>query len=77
MTDEEIRALVRDAVSRHLGTPAPLTASRAPSPTVPPWRAHASFGRFLIATGADQDGPCLIEPTVRCNHCGYCQSFGH
>jgi hypothetical protein len=23
------------------------------------------------------DGPCLIEPGVPCNHCGYCQTHGH
>ena len=27
--------------------------------------------------GGDADGACLIEPAVRCNHCGYCQSYGH
>jgi hypothetical protein len=32
---------------------------------------------FVIASGADTDGPCIIEPTVQCNHCGYCQSMGH
>ena len=23
------------------------------------------------------DGSCVIEPNVRCNHCGYCLSHGH
>jgi hypothetical protein len=23
------------------------------------------------------DGMCVIEPAVRCNHCGFCQSYGH
>ncbi len=79
MTDEEIRALVRDAVTRHLGH---LVASagrpeqrRGAAP--PPWRAHPSFGRFLVTSGTEEGGPCLIEPNVRCNHCGYCQSYGH
>jgi hypothetical protein len=27
--------------------------------------------------GGDADGACLIEPAVRCTHCGYCQSYGH
>lgn len=75
MTDDEIRTLVRDAVRRHLGA-SQMEAPSAAAPT-PPWRAHASFGRFLVPSGADQDGPCLIEPGVRCNHCGYCQSYGH
>jgi hypothetical protein len=80
MTDEEIRALVREAVSRHLGQ-SPSTAGQMPSPgqpaSPPPWRAHPSFGRFLVASGTEDDGACLIEPSVRCNHCGYCQSHGH
>jgi hypothetical protein len=29
-----------------------------------------------LASGGD-DGACLIEPTVRCTHCGFCQSLGH
>jgi hypothetical protein len=37
---------------------------------------HASHGRFLLRSG-DEDGACVIEPTVRCNHCGYCLSYGH
>ena len=84
MTDDELRALVRDAIQRHLGgTPAP---SEKPRPD-PPWRAHPSFAKFLVPTGdeaaaaagaaAGGGGPCLIEPAVRCNHCGYCQSYGH
>jgi hypothetical protein len=74
MTDEEIRALVRQAVTRHLGGQAPSPGQPA---APPPWRAHPSFGRFLVTTGTEQDGPCIIEPNVRCNHCGYCQSYGH
>jgi hypothetical protein len=87
MTDDELRALVRDAVARHLGGGA--TAGSASDPgaaaiqapgvpvSVPLWRAHASFGKFVLPTGSEQDGPCLIEPAVRCNHCGYCLSYGH
>lgn len=75
MTDEEIRTLVRQALARHLGPQAPAPAGQPTAP--PPWRAHPSFGRFLIATDTEPNGPCLIEPGVRCNHCGYCQSYGH
>ncbi len=74
MTDEEIRALVRAAVSRHLGQESPSPGQPAPPPS---WRAHPSFGRFLVTSGTEEGGPCLIEPNVRCNHCGYCQSYGH
>jgi hypothetical protein len=35
---------------------------------------HASHFRYTLP---ESGGPCLIEPAVRCNHCGYCQSHGH
>jgi hypothetical protein len=76
MTDDELRALVRDAIARHLGGAAPAAASSSPVPA-PPWRAHPSFGKFLVLRGDEQGGPCLIEPSVSCNHCGFCQSYGH
>ena len=73
MHEDELRALVRESVRRHLGG---AGHGQAPDPTVV-ITAHASHGRFAIPAGADSDGPCLIEPAVRCNHCGYCQSYGH
>ena len=88
MTDEELRTLVRDAIQRHLGGGANAPrgselAARADEFRVqglqpdPPWRAHPSFGKFLLPSGDEEGGPCLIEPAVRCNHCGFCQSYGH
>jgi hypothetical protein len=80
MTDDELRALVRDAIARHLGGGRPPAAGNPPAASAaqdPPWRSHPSFGRFLVATGEADGGPCVIEPTVRCNHCGFCQSYGH
>lgn len=76
MTDDELRTIVREAVARHLGGAAAAPAAPAPVPA-PPWREHPSFGRFLLPRGDDEGGPCLIEPAVHCNHCGYCQSHGH
>ncbi len=77
MTEQELRTLVRDAIARHSGTLAPLHP--APSHPAP---SHSrtlapSHMLFVLPSGADADGPCLIEPTVMCNHCGYCQSYGH
>jgi hypothetical protein len=70
MSEDALRAMIRQAVARHLGTEAPEPAgSSAPQVT-----AHSSHYRYLLP---DSDGPCLIEPAVRCNHCGYCQSHGH
>ena len=76
MTDEELRTLVRDAIARHLGGSASAAPPAAAAP-VPLWRAHPSFGKFLVERGDEQGGPCIIEPSVSCNHCGFCQSFGH
>jgi hypothetical protein len=73
MTEQELRALVRDAIARH---GAGSSAGYAPAPAVL-FREHASHGIFPLPSGSDADGPCLIEPAVMCNHCGYCKSFGH
>lgn len=75
MTEEQLRQLVRDAIERHLGRPAEPSPAAAESGRVP--RGHASHARFPMASGADLDGPCLIEPAVSCVHCGYCLSYGH
>jgi hypothetical protein len=53
MTDDELRALVREAIAKHLGTGAPAPPSAAAAPT-PAWRAHVSFGKFLLPRGADR-----------------------
>jgi len=67
VSEQELRALVRDAIARHTGRTVEQQALGA---------AHASHGRFLLLAPAE-DGQCVIEPAVRCNHCGYCQSYGH
>ena len=73
VSDQELRALVRDAIARHAGHTAGLRPVIAPPR---PFDAvHASHGRFLLTPS--EDGQCVIEPAVRCNHCGYCQSYGH
>ena len=80
MTEQELRSLVRQAIARHTGTPPPLL--------IPPASAdHSSLASggwldpahamFVVPTGADADGPCIIEPAVMCNHCGYCKPYGH
>ena len=71
MDDSELRALVRDAIARQTRADAPVGQSAET------WRAHASHGMLPLARGGDGDGACLIEPAVRCNHCGYCLSMGH
>lgn len=98
MTNEQLRALVRDAVARQLGTAAataagcapPLTLDRSAScdhdrfgthephaapPGPPTWRQHPSHHIYLTVVNATD--ACVIEPSVTCDHCGYCKSHGH
>ena len=85
MTEQELRALVRDAIARHTGAASDRTRPAGTLETAgrvlldPPSRVltHASHGLFVLSAGADTDGPCIIEPAVTCNHCGYCKSYGH
>lgn len=81
MTDDEIRQLVRSAIAKHLGGQAAvLPASRVSSSTAPPsigqGPVSVSFSRYSLPRAADEV-MCLIEPAVRCNHCGYCECHGH
>jgi hypothetical protein len=72
MNEQEVRALVREAIERHLGRPE--TGARGAGPLIP----HPSHIILKVLPGsAVDDGMCLIEPAVRCNHCGFCQSYGH
>ena len=75
MTDQELRALVREAIARQLGR-----ASRGPfeSSSGAPTRdtgASVSYAQFAVPSGPE--GSCIIEPAVMCNHCGFCKSYGH
>ena len=69
MNDQELRALVRESIAKQLGEPAPQLR---PIHTGP----HPSHGIYLIAR-EDENGPCVIEPSVPCTHCNYCKSHGH
>jgi len=73
MNEDALRALIRQTVARHL-TP-DVAAAEEPGRLQPLTLAgHASHYRYTLP---DSGGPCLIEPAVPCNHCGYCQSHGH
>lgn len=66
--------MVRDAIARR--TAAVPDTVRVVSDAGRELRADAAaFALLPLARGGD--GPCLIEPGVRCSHCGYCLSFGH
>jgi len=83
MTEQELRSLVREAIARHTGGSG--TSHLAPGHSAPAYPAqlhgaplhHFSHGLFVVPSGADSEGPCIIEPSVMCNHCGYCKSYGH
>jgi hypothetical protein len=72
ISEQELRMLVRETIARR-SQPAPNRLRHDD----PPGRHHASHLRLPIAAGSEVEGLCLIEPAVRCNHCGFCQSFGH
>lgn len=73
MNDEELRGLVRESIARHLGTP---SAGSSAVPQARDVRLVASHAVYAL-TRADDDGPCLIEPSVPCTHCNYCKSHGY
>jgi len=73
MNEQDVRALVREAIERHLGRPE-AHGKRALTPA----SEHASHILLKVVPGSEiDDGMCVIEPAVRCNHCGFCQSYGH
>ena len=57
----------------HLPSGAASIRSRVPAPrrTIEPLLLKVHPGSEI------DDGMCVIEPAVRCNHCGFCQSYGH
>ena len=74
MNEQELRALVREAIDRHLDRPHGATQV---APCEEEMR-DASHIILKVAPGSEIDeGMCVIEPSVRCNHCGFCQSYGH
>ena len=65
--------MIRDSIARHMAPgPPPSHGASGPART-----SHSAFIRLALSRGDDGDGACLIEPAVRCSHCGYCQSYGH
>jgi hypothetical protein len=78
VNDDELRALIRVAIQRHLTADPSIrlkpdtTVSFPQSSSVVPM----SFGQYQLERAAD-DTMCLIEPAVRCNHCGFCKCHGH
>jgi hypothetical protein len=81
MNDDELRALIRQAIQKHMGAESPEATPGASgfSRTVPapvPVPVSISFGQYRLERSAG-DTSCLIEPAVQCNHCGFCKCHGH
>jgi hypothetical protein len=73
MDEETLRAMIREAIARQL--PHPASEDHQGSPSAPlALASHVSHFRYALPGSGEA---CLIEPTVQCNHCGYCQSHGH
>lgn len=71
MNEDALRALVRETIAR--------VQSRGDQPLGDAPRllhlpSHPSNYQYDLPPS---DGPCIIEPGVPCNHCGYCQTHGH
>jgi hypothetical protein len=71
MTEDQLRAIVREEIARQLAA-VQGSAVSVPSSSVFSDPSHARFS----LPNAD-GGLCVIEPRVMCTHCGFCKSYGH
>ena len=72
MNEDALRAIIRDTIARvsaRSGEP-----PGGDEPRLLHMAAHPSNYQYALPPS---DGPCIIEPGVACNHCGYCQTHGH
>jgi hypothetical protein len=73
VNEDALRALVRETIAR-VAAGGARSAAPDPATLVDP----ATYaGNFKYGLAPSPDGSCVIEPNVRCNHCGYCLSHGH
>jgi hypothetical protein len=75
MNEIDVRAIVREAVERHLGRRPAAAPEPEASPHATTVASHASHGVYLTLVNVGD--ACLIEPSVPCTHCNYCKSHGH
>jgi len=66
MTDGDIRAIVREVLAARGIRPPADTPAQVPGRL-----------RLTMVAPTPPGSPCLIEPAVGCNQCGYCVSLGH
>ena len=77
MNDHELRQLIRESIARHAGVAAAQGGDATSASDGPSRSPAAGFARFPLLRSGDETGACVIEPSVTCNHCGYCLSYGH
>ena len=83
MNEQELRAIVRAAVARHLHPEAPCAPTATPSTPLPHFpispfpHSHGHASHVLYQGLVTVSDACLIEPAVTCNRCGYCKSQGY
>ena len=79
MNEQELRSLVRAAVARHLGgSPIPNPRSSILDNAGCEAAPVSVFSSHSLYTGlVNVSDDCVIEPSVKCDHCGYCKSYGH
>jgi hypothetical protein len=70
MNEDALRAIIRETIAR--------VSARDGEPSAVPQllhtTTHPSAYQYPLPPS---DGPCIIEPGVNCNHCGYCLTHGH
>ena len=79
MNDDELRALIRAAIQRHMGgdsTASSVVRLKPDATMTAELPVSISFGQYRLERAAG-DTSCLIEPAVQCNHCGFCKCHGH
>lgn len=91
MNEDELRALIRAAIQKHMAAAVPNLRENARENLRENDRENArenarenlresalliSFSQYTLER-ANDDTACLIEPAVRCHHCGFCKCHGH
>ena len=71
MNEDALRAIIRDTIARVAARDSGATSE---TPQLLHMTPHPSAYQYALPPS---DGPCIIEPGVTCNHCGYCQTHGH
>lgn len=79
MTVPDVRAAVDAAIRNHLDARRSTPATEEPRSLTTPSSNGPSHGRFgrAVLPGDPPDGRCVLEPSVECTGCGYCESHGH